>query len=109
MYPHERSLVKRLVSKPFILLGINSDPNKAKLKEVLKKEQITWRSWWDGGSTYGPIASKWNVTGWPTVYVLDAEGVIRYRDVHDKELDEAVDKLLQEMESERPKPRRSDR
>ena len=25
MYPHERSLVKRLEGKPFVLLGINSD------------------------------------------------------------------------------------
>jgi hypothetical protein len=100
MYPHERSLVKRLENKPFALLGINSDQDRAKLKEALKKEQITWRSWWDGGSTYGPIATKWNVRGWPTIYVLDAKGVIRYRDVRDRKLDEAVDKLLQETEHE---------
>jgi hypothetical protein len=99
MYPHERSLVKRLENKPFALLGINSDHYKAKLKEVLKKEQITWRSWWDGGTTNGPIARKWNIQGWPTIYVLDAKGVIRYRNVRGKELDEAVDKLLQEMEN----------
>ena len=97
MYPHERSLVKRLEGKPFALLGINSDSDREKLKEVLKKEEITWRSWWDGGSTSGPIANKWNVTGWPTIYVLDAKGVIRYRGVRGKELDEGVDKLLQEI------------
>jgi peroxiredoxin len=97
MYPHERSLVKRLEGKSFALLGINSDSDRERLKDVLKKEKITWRSWWDGGSTSGPIASKWNVTGWPTIYVLDAKGIIRYRDVRDKKLDEAVDKLLEEM------------
>jgi hypothetical protein len=96
MYPHERSLVKRLESKPFALLGINSDADREKLKEVLTKEEITWRSWWDGGSTSGPIASKWNVMFWPTIYVLDAKGVIRYRDVRGKDMDEAVEKLLQE-------------
>lgn len=103
MYPHERSLVKRLENKPFVLLGINSDPDKAKLKEVLNKEQITWRSWWDGGDTSGPIARKWNVQGWPTVYVLDAKGIIRYRDVHGKELDTAVDALVKEIETRRAK------
>jgi hypothetical protein len=97
MYPHERSLVKRLESKPFALLGINSDSDREKLKEVLKKEEITWRSWWDGGNTSGPTASKWNVTSWPTIYVLDAKGVIRYRDLRGKDLDEAVDKLIQEI------------
>jgi hypothetical protein len=97
MYPHERSLVKRLESKPFALLGINSDQDREKLKETMAKEKITWRSWWDGGSTNGPIATKWNVQGWPTIYVLDAKGVIRFRDVREKELDQAVDKLLAEM------------
>jgi hypothetical protein len=106
MYPHERSLVKRLTNRPFALLGINSDEDREKLKEVLKKEQITWRSWWDGGDTSGPIASKWNVTGWPTIYVLDAKGVIRYRNVRGEKMDEAVDKLLREIENERAKPHR---
>lgn len=99
MYPHERSLVKRLENKPFALLGINSDTDRAELKKTMAKEQITWRSWWDGGSTSGPIASKWNVTGWPTIYVLDGKGVIRYHSVRGKDMDEAVDKLLQEMEN----------
>jgi hypothetical protein len=32
-------------------------------------------------------------------YSLDAEGVIRYRDVHDADLDKGVDGLLEEMKS----------
>jgi peroxiredoxin len=99
MYPHERSLVKRLKDKPFALLGINSDP-KERLKQVIKKENMTWRSWWDGGDTSGPIASQWNVEGWPTTYVLDHKGVIRYKNVRENEMDEAVDTLLKELEKE---------
>jgi hypothetical protein len=105
MYPHERSLVKRLESKPFALIGINSDRNKEELKKVLEKEKITWRSWFDGGGTSGPIATRWNVSGWPTIYVLDHKGVIRFRDVREKDMDEAVDKLLGEAEkAARPAP-----
>jgi peroxiredoxin len=96
MYPHERSLVKRLEGKPFALLGINSDP-KDRLRQAIKKENITWRSWWDGGATGGPIARAWYVRSWPTTYVLDAEGVIRYRNVREHEMDEAVDTLLAKM------------
>jgi peroxiredoxin len=102
MYPHERSLVARLKDKPFALLGINSDP-KDRLKQVIKKENMTWRSWWDGGDTSGPIASKWNVTSWPTIYVLDPKGVIRFRDVREKALDDAVDRLLDESAKEAKK------
>ena len=97
MYPHERSLVKRLEDKPFALLGVNSD-SKDRVRQAMKKENITWRSWWDGGNTGGPIAKAWNVSGWPTIYVLDAKGVIRYKNVREKQMDEAVDTLLKELE-----------
>jgi peroxiredoxin len=97
MYPHERSLVKRLENEPFVLIGVNSDTDREALKKVMEKEQITWRSFWDGGSTNGPIATRWNVSGWPTIYVIDAEGKIRFRDVREEALDKAVDELLAEL------------
>ena len=36
--------------------------------------------------------------GWPTIYVLDAKGVIRYKGLRGDELDKAVDELLKEMD-----------
>ena len=87
--------MKRLEGKPFVLLGVNSD-SKERVRRAVKKESITWRSWWDGGGTDGPIAKAWNVKGWPTIYVLDAKGIIRHRDIRDKELDDAIDALLKE-------------
>jgi hypothetical protein len=98
MYPHERSLVKRLENSPFALIGVNSDSDKDKLKEVLEKETITWRSFWNGPKgTGGPISDAWHVRGWPTIYVLDGDGVIRYRDVRGEDMDRAVDQLLKEL------------
>jgi hypothetical protein len=97
MYPHERSLVKRLEGKPFALIGINSDDEDT-LRKAIKKENMTWRSWWDGGDTSGPISSKWNVHAWPTIYVLDHKGVIRFKGPRGEELDKVVDQLLVELE-----------
>jgi hypothetical protein len=97
MYPHERSLVKRLAGEPFALLGINSDRDKGQLKQVMLKEEITWRSWFDGGGTSGPIATQWNVHSWPTIYVLDHEGVIRYKGVRGDAMDQAVDALMEKL------------
>jgi hypothetical protein len=102
MYPHERSLVKRLAGEPFALLGVNSDSDRTVLKSVQEREQITWRSWWDGGSTEGPIATQWNVSAWPTVYVLDAAGVIRHKGLRGEGLDAAVDHLLKELRPRKP-------
>lgn len=102
MVPHERSLVKRLEGKSFALLGIDLDPSKDILKKTEQEEKITWRSWFDGQE--GPIAKQWNIRYLPTIYVLDAKGVIRYKGVRDKELDTAVDMLLKEIEAAPAKP-----
>jgi len=102
MYPHERSLVKRLANEPFALIGVNSD-KKERVRTAMEQNNITWRSFWDGGSTGGPIASKWNVTGWPTIYVIDHKGKIRFKNVRGAAMDKAVDELLAEIKSETDK------
>src|SRR5215471_18997088 len=105
MYPHERSLVKRMEGKPFALIGVNSDRDKDQLKAVLKEENITWRSFWNGGSTGGPISTEWNVHGWPTLYLIDANGVIRHKYLGspgEKVLDEAIDALVKDAEAKSP-------
>lgn len=95
MLPHEKELVKRLKDQPFALLGINSDGAATELEKILTDNQITWRQAVDE-STSGKLATKWNVHGWPTIYVVDAKGVIRYRNVRDDEMEKAVMELLQE-------------
>jgi hypothetical protein len=100
MYPHERSLVKRLEGEPFALIGINSDDSLEDLKKVLVKENITWRSWQNERPGKASIAKEWNVSSWPTIYVLDHEGVIRFKGVRGEAMDVAVDSLLAEMSAE---------
>lgn len=94
MYPHERSLVEKLAGQPFALVGVNSDESPEKLAKALARENITWPSFFDGGGTGGPIATRWGVSGWPTIYVLDRAGVIRYKNVRDQALERAVVELL---------------
>ena len=101
MYPHERSLVKRLENEPFALIGVNSDTDREALKKTLVEEKITWRSFWNGGSTSGPISTRWNVSSWPTIYVIDAEGRIRFKNVRGEAMDAAVDELLAEIKSKK--------
>jgi len=101
-YPQARALVKRLEKKPFALLGVNSDTDREQLKKVLAKNKLTWRAWWDGGSTQGPIATTWHVYEWPTIYVLDHKGVIRHKGNEElaEKLEKWVDALLKERDEE---------
>ena len=76
MYPHERSLVKKMADKAFALIGINTDSNRAELKKVLKKEEITWRSFWNGkNGTKGPITQQYKVAGHDFCAVLLFSGL----------------------------------
>lgn len=98
MLPHEKALVERLKDKPFALIGINSDGDAATVRKLLAEQGITWRNAIDV-STEGPWARAWNVSGWPTIYVLDHKGVIRHRDLRDEELETVVNALLKELEA----------
>jgi Thioredoxin-like len=104
MYPHERSLVKKLADKPFAIIGVNSDTDLKELKDTLDKEQITWRSFWNGEKgTGGPISDAWNVSGWPTLYVIDHKGVIRHKylgNPGDAVLDKVIEKLVTDAEKD---------
>lgn len=101
MLPHERSLVEKLKDRKFALLGVNSDSSVDELKEVVAKENITWRHWFDGPGTNGPIATMFNVSGWPTIYVVDAEGKIRFKNLRGEALEHAIETLLAEAEAKK--------
>ena len=94
MIPHERSLVAEMKDEPFALIGVNSDPLDT-VKQGVAREKMSWRHFWDG-TTRGPIATRWNVHGWPTIYILDAKGVIRFRDLRGEEMEAAVLTLIKE-------------
>ena len=98
MYPHERSLVKKLKDKPFALIGVNSDKDLDTLRKVRVEKELTWRSFWNGPEgTSGPISQAWDVMGWPTIYILDGKGIIRERNKRNEEMEVAVMELLAEM------------
>jgi hypothetical protein len=97
MIPHEKTLVERQKNKPFALIGINTDKDKDEYRAKAKEMGVTWRSSWQG-STGGVLPRAWGITSFPTIFVLDAKGVIRYIGVRGEAMDKAVDVLLAELE-----------
>ncbi|SRR5260221_10925516 len=99
MLPRELALVKRLEKKPFALIGIDTDKDLGAFKNQRDKMGITWRNVWEGagGAGRGPVTRAWNVHSFPTVFVMDARGVIRSVD-HGEGLERMVDALLEELE-----------
>ena len=72
-----------------------------KLKEVMERDKLNWRSIADDGT----VADKWNQPGTPLYYLIDPQGTIRGKWVGypgQKALDAALEKLIHEAESNRP-------
>jgi hypothetical protein len=95
--------VSNLKGKPFALIGVNVVGHDARgLEAVMQKEKLTWRSFADPGDIgQGAIATRWNLTATPTLYVIDHRGVIRHKwlgSPGEKAIDAALEPLIKEAE-----------
>jgi thiol-disulfide isomerase/thioredoxin len=95
MIPHERELVQRMAGKPFTFIGISADEDAAKLKAFASKMEMTWPQIHDGPG--GPLQQSYSIEYFPSIFVLDGNGLIRYRDLRGAELDKAIDVLMKEI------------
>lgn len=98
MIPHEKTMVKKLEGKPFALLGVNNDRSLAEAQEGVKRDKITWPSFFDDQAKGTPICSAWGIQSFPAIFVIDHKGVIRYTNVRGAAMEAAVETLLKEME-----------
>lgn len=98
MIPHERSLVEKWKNRPFAIIGVNSD-SKEKLAKMVEDKTVTWRSFNNEQDGF-KISDNWNVTGWPTLYIIDHKGVIRHKGLRGEKMEEALEALILEAEKE---------
>jgi hypothetical protein len=90
--------VQQLAGKPFALLGVHGlDYGPKKLKEVMEKEKLNWRS-----LSSRSVAARWSARGTPTYYVIDFQGVIRSKWVGypgAKAIETVLEELIKEAET----------
>jgi len=96
MLPHERSLVKEFKGRPFSIVGVNSD-RKNRLKELVKDGTTTWRNFTDEQAD-GKISTAWGVRGWPTLYLIDHNGVIKHKGLRGDKMEKAIKEMVAEAE-----------
>lgn len=100
-YPYERLLLELYKNWPFAIVGVDSGTTRESASKLHADQGLAYRAWWDGGGDTrpsGPIASSWNVVGWPAAYLIDASGVIRFVDLRDEDLLKGVRQLLTEQD-----------
>ncbi len=80
----------------FEIVGVSLDESKSDLRQVLTSYAITWSVAFEGKRWDNAIASLYRVYQIPTTYLLDKNGVIRFRNVEGEALREAIRELLAE-------------
>ena len=96
VYKTERELQKRMADKPFILIGVDADDTAPALRDAIRRERLDFPIILDSDKSN---VAAWGVTGLPTTYVLDKQGVIRAYDLRGDDFVEEVDALIAEGES----------
>ena len=93
--PEEREIATRFAGKPFQMLGVNSDRTRDAFRKVMAKEALPWPNIFDGDPKTGPIVSALRIQAFPTVFLLDHEGVIRHEGLYGDRLKTAIEDLIQ--------------
>jgi hypothetical protein len=95
--------VQQFRNRLFVLLGVNEEPSREALQRVAYREQLPWRNWWDGPG--GALAAAWGVEVFPTFFLIDRQGVIRFKHVGvppPGSLEEEIEQLVREVEEGAP-------
>ena len=78
------------------MLAVDCKDDRETARQAMVQKGMTWPSWYDGAADLGPIAKRYHVRGFPSIFVIDAKGIIRARHPFTVDQD-LVDKLLEEM------------
>ena len=101
MIPHERDLAERYRDKPFTLLGVYSDVDYANASKIIATQHMTWPIV-KSGTGPDSITNRYSVKAFPSIFVIDATGVVRYAGVGSSHcFDSVVADLLAEVDAKR--------
>jgi peroxiredoxin len=100
-HDNEQLLVQKYKGKPFVILGVNTDKDRATMTESEKRQHMVWPSIWDEGHQN---ASLYSVRAFPTVFLVDAQGRLATKPKaglpDEKQLEKVIDQLLLEMDKD---------
>jgi thiol-disulfide isomerase/thioredoxin len=94
--PSVVNLYKKHHKNGFEIIGISLDRSREALDRYVKANEMTWPQFFDGKYWENEIAMKYKIRSIPATFLIDRQGVLRYRSVRGRQLEEAVDKLVKE-------------
>jgi len=98
LYAHHQAVVQFYHPDAFVMLEVSLAPL-PQTRTAVDLQKITWPCIADGPG--GPISTRWNIREVPRNFVLDASGIIRYRNLYGDDLIQAIEVLLREINPQR--------
>lgn len=107
--PEENRLLEEFQDADFRLFGVNGDEVLHDAQEAAERHSIQFTSWWDNPNAENRIVTQWNVTAWPTTFVIDQSGIIRYKNLSGSNLRKVISELLTQGKSSQGSSRETTR
>lgn len=92
--PNLKELYKKTDRRKFEIIGIVGDSPSDALKEMIEKDSICWAQILSTDSN--KIKEAFGISGYPTTFLVNPEGIIVAKDLRGKELEEEVLGLINE-------------
>jgi thiol-disulfide isomerase/thioredoxin len=93
--PEVKEIYAKYHSKGFEILGVSFDKEKSDLTEFVAKENMSWPQYFDGSGWDNQIGTNYEITGLPTMWLIDKKGNLRDLKAMDG-LGNKIEKLLTE-------------
>jgi thiol-disulfide isomerase/thioredoxin len=93
--PSVKAAYEKLNAKGFEIVGVSFDQNKDALEKLVAKEKMPWPQYFEGGEKGNKFGEEFDISGIPTMWLVDKQGVLRDLNGREKLL-EKVEKLLAE-------------
>jgi len=94
--PNVVSTYGKLHDKGFEILGISLDQDKEAMEGALKKQNMTWVQYFDGGGWDNKVSKSFGIQSIPAAWLIDKKGMLREQGLRGEALGAAVEKLLAE-------------
>ena len=101
--PHELGWLTKFKDRPFAIVGVNCDEDLNEAKLAVKKYAIAWPSIADrlAKKKTESVERLYHVGGYPTVYVIDHNGVIRQNQLRGSALDQPLEDFIRAAEKQK--------
>ena len=93
--PHTNEMMKKYADKGVVFIGVCARNGSEKMGDVVEKHGIKYPVAVDAGTN-----AAFKANSYPDYYLIDREGVLRWADVANSDVEKAVEILLKEQ----PKP-----